>query len=165
MYSSSGQNLRHSHSFELDAINRHSFLMNHDFMICYSVMFNRVYNVCIISTFIHRTKVTITALCIPDGIHTGVVSIFDTEKSPYMNTGTLALTGFINVCTVCKEFPNVLIIYSLGNPPIGTWCDGGLFYCPPAINQHKWETLPRNGCLLTVCTWALPRPTVCHQPQ
>ena len=53
----------------------------------------------------------------------------------------IALTGYMSICVLCKEYSNWLGIYSLGNPSTGSWCAGWLFYCPPVINQHRWETL------------------------
>ena len=59
-----------------------------------------------------------------------------------MYVESMALTGDVDICLICKEFLNYLGIYSLGDPFTGSWCAGWLFYCPPVINQHRWETLP-----------------------
>ena len=71
-----------------------------------------------------------------------------------MLTEPMALTGNINICILCKEFPNRFGIYSLGNPSTGSWCAVRLFYCP--LPQTSIGGKPYlNGCPWTVCTWPL----------
>ena len=66
-----------------------------------------------------------------------------TEYSPYTYTELMAWNGHINICIICKEYPNWLGVNSLGYPSFGSECAGWLFYCPLVIKQHRWETLPK----------------------
>ena len=58
-----------------------------------------------------------------------------------MSTDPMALTGYIDIC---REFPNLLGIHSLGNPSTGSFCDGCLFYNPGTCCRWRCSKVQVN---------------------
>ena len=44
------------------------------------------------------------------------LSFVHPQDRPYMYAISIALTGYIKICIILKEYPDWLSIYSMGNP-------------------------------------------------